>query len=219
MVDHVLDRWGDPASGYAIGPGGVEARKLRAWLAARQRDGRPVLVMATTLALEQALDQLERLGLRFRLPAGSLLFETGGSKGRRRQVAPQEMAQRVELALGLAPRHTVREYGMTELTSQLYTATLSGGAGDLFVAPPWVRVRVLDAETLEPLPRGRTGVVAIFDLANVGSALHVLTEDLGTLLEGGLRLDGRARGADLRGCSLAAEELAASGTTSGGRPR
>ena len=100
---------------------------------------------------------------------------------------------------------------MTELTSQLYTEALTGGDPGLFVAPPWVRVRVLDPETLAEAPAGQPGLIAIFDLANLGSAVHLLTEDLGSApegAEGGVRLLGRAAGAELRGCSLAAEELA-----------
>jgi hypothetical protein len=68
-------------------------------------------------------------------------------------------------------------------------------------------VRALDPLTLAELPSGRTGLLAIFDLANVGSALHLLTEDLGAVEGEGFRLAGRAPDADLRGCSLLAEEL------------
>jgi hypothetical protein len=107
----------------------------------------------------------------------------------------------------------VSEYGMTELTSQLYTDVLAGGDPELFVAPHWVRVRVLDpespAERLEEAPPGEPGLIAVFDLANLSSAVHLLTEDLGAMEAGGLRLLGRAAGAELRGCSLAAEEMLA----------
>jgi hypothetical protein len=99
---------------------------------------------------------------------------------------------------------------MTELTSQAYTGALVGGEPGRFVAPDWLRVRALDPATLAELPAGETGLLALFDLANVGSALHLLTEDLGSVdAEGGFRLAGRAAEADLRGCSLLAEELAA----------
>jgi hypothetical protein len=70
-----------------------------------------------------------------------------------------------------------------------------------------MRVRALDPATLAELPEGSTGLLAFFDLANVGSALHVLTEDLGRVEGHGFRLEGRAPEADLRGCSLLAEEL------------
>lgn len=209
MIDHVLARWGSPESAVAVGPRGVEAARARSWAGARQREGRPVLVLGTSLAHLQWLETLERQDLRFRLPAGSAVFDTGGFKGRGRETAPGELQARLADRLAVPPDRVVREYGMTELTSQLYTRALAGGDPELFVAPHWVRVRVLDPETLEEAPAGRPGLVAVFDLANLGSAVHLLTEDLGAMEEGGLRLLGRAAGAGLRGCSLAAEELEA----------
>lgn len=201
MIDHVLGRWGSPESAVAFGPRGVEAAGARSWAGARQRDRRPALVLATSLALAQWLATLERQHLHFRLPAGSAVFDTGGFKGRGQEVSPGVLTAQVEERLGVPAERVVREYGMTELTSQLYTRALDGGDRDLFVAPHWVRARVLDPATLAEAPAGRAGVVAIFDLANLGSAVHLLTEDLGVIEPGGLRLLGRAEGAELRGCS------------------
>lgn len=207
MVDHVLSRWGSPESATAFGSRGVEVARARSWAGARQRSGRPVLVLATAFALAQWLDGLERLGLRFRLPPGSAVFETGGFKGRTRELTREELLDRVGAWLGVAPGQVVREYGMSELTSQFYTRALLGGDPDLFVAPPWTRVRILDPATLEEAPAGTPGLIAVFDLANLGSAVHVLTEDLGVADGDGFRLVGRAAGAELRGCSLVVEEL------------
>lgn len=209
MIDHVLGRWGDPAAtAWAFGRRGVEVKAARSWTGARQRDGRPCLVLATAFALAGWLEALEKLGLRFRLPPGSAAFVTGGFKGRTRELSRAELLERLAGALGIEPGRVVGEYGMTELTSQLYTRALLGGDPELYEPPPWVRVRVLDPVTLEQAPAGATGLIAIFDLANLGSAVHLLTEDLGIAEQGGLCLAGRAAGAQLRGCSLAAEEMA-----------
>lgn len=231
MIDHVLTRFGAPApeTVVALGRRGVEMIPARSWAGARQRSGRPALVLATSLALAQWLDALERQDLRFRLPPGSAIFETGGYKGRTDDLSPARERQRLEERLGVPPGAVVREYGMTELTSQCYTRALAGGDPDLFFAPHWVRVRILDPETLEEARPGAPGLIAIFDLANLGSAAHLLTEDLGAAEAGGegaggegraggvgarengadvgFRLLGRAAGAELRGCSLVAEEL------------
>ncbi len=209
MVDHILTRWGSPESATAFGPRGVETARARSWTGSRQREGRPVLVLATAFALAQWLDGLDRMDLRFRLPAGSVLFETGGFKGRTAELTRAELLQRVGDRLGVPPEQVVREYGMTELTSQCYTRVLLGGDLDLFVAPAWTRVRILDPETLEEAPPGTTGLISVFDLANVGSAVHLLTEDLGVAEGDGFRLLGRAAGAELRGCSLVVEKLRA----------
>jgi len=205
MIDHVLSRWGTPESATAFGPRGVEVARARSWAGSRQREGRPVLVLATAFALAQWLEGLERMGLRFRLPAGSAVFETGGFKGRTQELTREELAERVGSWLGVGS--IVREYGMTELTSQCYTRGLLGEDPGLFVSPPWVRVRILDPATLEEAPAGTPGLITVFDLANLGSAVHVLTEDLGVAEGEGFRLLGRAAGAELRGCSLVVEEL------------
>ncbi len=211
MVDHVLARFGAPESANVVGPRGVEAGPARSWAGARQRAGQPVVVLSTALALDQWLGALERQELRFRLAAGSVLFETGGFKGRDKEITRDQLVERIETRLGIPRQRIVREYGMTELTSQFYTEALADGDPDLFVAPPWVRVRILDPETLAEAPLGTIGLIAIFDLANLGSAVHLLTQDLGVAEAAGFRLLGRAAGAELRGCSLAAEELAQGG--------
>jgi hypothetical protein len=208
MADHILSRYGGPESLNAFGPRGVEAAKARSWAGARQREGRPVLVLATAFALAQWLDSLERLGLKFRLPPGSAVFETGGFKGRTAEVAREELLDRLQAWTGVPASSVVREYGMTELTSQCYTGTLLGDSPDLFAAPHWARVRVLDPETLEEAAPGTPGLICVLDLGNLGSAVHLLTEDLGVAEEDGrFRLLGRAAGAELRGCSLVVEEL------------
>jgi hypothetical protein len=70
-----------------------------------------------------------------------------------------------------------------------------------------VRTRVLDPETLEELAAGSPGLLTHFDLANAWTVSAILTEDLGAAVPGGFQLLGRARGAELRGCSMAAREI------------
>jgi hypothetical protein len=205
MLDHARRRWGGEGTVSAVGPAGLRAQPARSFLAARQRDRRPPLILATSFALAELLDLLARLKLSFRLPAGSRIFETGGFKGRRRELSRAAIEQAIGERLGLPPSAVTREYGMTELTSQFYSAPGS----DLYTPPPWVRFQVLEPASLRPAPPGQPGLLAVFDLANVGSALHVLTEDLATAEDEGFRLVGRAAGAELRGCSLLSEALAA----------
>ena len=208
MVAHVLDSWGAADSCTAFSARGVDVPRARSWLAARQREARPVLLLATSFALAALLEALERRFLHFRLAPGSVVFETGGYKGRHQELSRDELLSRIETWLGVPSGQVVREYGMTELTSQCYTAALGGGDPDLFLTPHWMRARVLHPETLAEQPPGESGLLALFDLANVGSAVHLLTEDLATAEGDGFRLLGRAGEAELRGCSLTVEELA-----------
>jgi hypothetical protein len=207
MIDHVLAKHAAPDSLTAFGNRGLDAAKARSFLSARQRDGHPILILTTAFAMAGLLDALERLDLRFRLPAGSTVFETGGYKGRTREVSREELLARLSERLAVPASAVVREYGMTELTSQVYTRALTGGDPELFVPPHWMRVRILEPKTLVEQPVGEAGLIAIFDLANLSSAVHLLTEDLGVAEGAGFRLLGRAAGAELRGCSLTVEEL------------
>jgi hypothetical protein len=209
MADHVLSRYGESSSRVAFGSEGVRVSEATRWAREQSWAGPPVVIMVTALALLEWLDYLAESEEKLTLPPQTVLFETGGFKGRKRVIRREQLVEMINDHLGVSPERIVREYGMTELTSQFYTQALTGGDPDLFVSLPWVRVRILDPVTLKRVPDGEPGLVAVFDLANLGSALHILTEDLGVEADGGFRLVGRASGAELRGCSLTAEALSA----------
>ena len=174
------------------------------------RDERePVLLLGTALAFVNILEgDPEVLA---GLPAGSRIMETGGFKGARRRVPREELYEQLTRSTGIPLDHIVNEYGMTELLSQLYEPVLSEGLGvaGSHQPAPWLRVRALDPVTLAELPEGEEGVLAFFDLANLGSVSHVLTEDVGSVRSGRLHLRGRAAGSEPRGCSRAMDELMA----------
>ncbi len=174
-------------------------------------DPKHVRQAALAIARSQGDDiSAERPLLDARLPDGSRVMETGGFKGRSRTVPRKELYAAIDSRLGIPSDRIVNEYGMTELLSQLYEPVLTGGPR-LHHPPPWVRTRVLDPATLDPLPPGREGLLCHFDLANLGSVCCVLTEDLGVEhpeAEGhGFRVLGRNPGAEPRGCSLAMDDL------------
>lgn len=211
MVDHILRSFGGERSRYAFGDAGVEVDVADAWVESCHVEGRPALVLATSFALAQWLDALGNAGRRHRLPEGSVVFDTGGFKGRHRELTREELLRAIEDHLGVPAHRVVREYGMTELTSQFYTDTLGGGDGATFVGPSWLRARILDPESLVEKDPGEVGIVAVFDLGNVGSVAHLLTQDLGVASGDGFQLLGRASEAELRGCSLTVEELTSRG--------
>jgi hypothetical protein len=160
--------------------------------------GPPVFLPGTAFAwAEVAAHALPPVAL----PAGSVAMVTGGYKGRQRTVG--EEALRARLA-GLLPGvRLVGEYGMTELSSQLWADPL----GAAFQPPPWMRVLAVDPWTGTPLPAGATGLLRFVDLLNHQSVLCVETEDLGEVgADGRVSLRGRNPGAQARGCSLSVEE-------------
>lgn len=179
---------------------------------------RPVLVLGTSFAFVHLIDRGG--GRDLRLPPGSRLMQTGGFKGRSREVHPDELRRQMVTIFGLPETHVVGEYGMTELSSQLYEGTLVGALGfgaagkhGVYLAPPWLSVAAADPVTLEALPTGQTGILRFVDLANVDSAVAIQTMDSGRVTEAGVELMGRAPGAMLRGCSLAVEELFVKGSS------
>jgi hypothetical protein len=215
MMAFATEALGTDTSGFFSSPdSGVDAPAFRDALSRAEAEDHPVLVMGTAFGWVHWLEACAREGWRFRLPEGSRLMETGGFKGRSRAVPREQLYRELEEGLGIPIRRMVNEYGMTELLSQLYEPVLRNpGAGAVapgdrpHVPPPWLRVRVLDPETLTPCTAGQRGLLAFFDAANLGSVSAVLTEDVGWVDDAGLHVEGRAAGAEPRGCSLAMEEL------------
>jgi hypothetical protein len=177
-----------------------------------QKLSAPVTIFGTAFAWVHLFDATE--GRRFALPAGSIVVETGGFKGRSREVDRVELYALFTDRLGVPPDHCVSEYGMSEMASQFYdSALVDGRAGRQRpvrkVGPFWLRTRVMDPVTGDECAAGQPGLLAHYDLANLNSVLAIQTEDYGVALEegGGFLLLGRAPGAVLRGCSLTAEDL------------
>ena len=190
----------------------LDVAGLRASVERAKAEGAAVLLLATSFALVHLLDALD--GRALTLPAGSRAMQTGGFKGKSREVDAGDLRADVARAFALDPRAVVTEYGMTELSSQAYEGTLRGmlglpgaSAAGVLVPPAWMRVRAVDPATLEPLPRGVRGIARIVDLANVDSAVAVQTEDEIAEGDGGFTLFGRLAGATPRGCSIAIDEL------------
>jgi hypothetical protein len=136
-------------------------------------------------------------------------MQTGGFKGRSREVSAPDLRGAVARTFDVSDRAVVTEYGMTELSSQLWEATLVDAQAlhGVYREPPWARVIPVDPETLAPVPPGEIGVARIEDLANVDSAFAVLAQDRVRRVGGGIEVLGRAPGAPPRGCSIAIDEL------------
>ncbi len=170
----------------------------------------PVFLAGTAFALAELVDTIGALPL----PPGSFAMQTGGFKGRTREVSPAELTRGLARVLAMPEIRVVGEYGMTELSSQLYQAALAHVLGwcavplsrSAYYAPPWLRVTAVDPATLAPVPRHTEGIARFVDLANVDSSVAILTADRITVLDdGGVELHGRVAGAPPRGCSLALE--------------
>jgi hypothetical protein len=163
------------------------------------RSGERMVVLGTAFAFVHLLDHLAVKNLRFTLPPGSRVMETGGYKNRSRVLPKAELHALIADRLGVPPSEILCEYGMSELSSQAYAI----GDGH-FHFPPWARAQIISPETSREVRDGETGLLRIFDLANVFSAMAIQTEDLAIRRGDGFELIGRAALAEPRGCSLMA---------------
>jgi len=178
---------------------------LTACLLAMTSEIKPVLILGTAFSFVHLIEYMAGLGMSFKSPPGSLALETGGYKGRSRSLPKAELYRLITLRLGIPPTHIVSEYGMSELSSQAYDLATEGRAAQrVFHFPPWARVQVVSPETGNAVEDGETGLIRVFDLANVFSTMAIQTEDLGIRRAGGFELQGRAMAAEPRGCSLMA---------------
>jgi hypothetical protein len=203
------DRWGEaapPAATYFVRHDELDVPGLCARIAGLD-PSRGAIVLATSFALVHLLDALG--GQKMPLPAGSRVMQTGGFKGKSREVDASELRRAVAAAFHLGERAVVGEYGMTELSSQFWEATAVAPQADVgvYLEPPWARVVPVDPETLQPVAEGSVGIARIEDLANVDSAFAVLTQDRVRRVADGFELLGRAPGAPPRGCSISLDEM------------
>jgi hypothetical protein len=160
---------------------------------------KPILILGTAFSYVHLLDYLAGHDISLKLPAGSYAMETGGYKGRSRSLPKEELHQLMCERLGILEPQILCEYGMSELSSQAYDKPAMR-----FHFPPWARMQIISPETGREVSDGETGLIRIFDLANVFSVIAIQTEDLAIKCGDGFELLGRASLAEPRGCSLMA---------------
>jgi phenylacetate-coenzyme A ligase PaaK-like adenylate-forming protein len=192
MMDHLIRLSGHPGSGFYLD----NLEGLSATLDKRNKDGYPTLLLGVSFALLQLAEKYP-----MKLGENIIIMETGGMKGRGRELVRSELHTILADAFGKASIHS--EYGMTELLSQAYSCDEG-----IFRCPPWMRVLARDPTDpltiLEPGEDGsRTGGLNIIDLANLNSCSFIATGDLGRCYkDGSFEVLGRFDHAEARGCNL-----------------
>lgn len=168
------------------------------------RTGERIVILGTAFSFVHLLDHLWKKNLRFKLPPDSRVMETGGYKNRSRVLPKKDLHALITDRLGVPASHIVCEYGMSELSSQAYDTDPLHSSSVIrhFQFPPWARVQIISPETGRPVRDGETGLLRIFDLANVFSVMAIQTEDLAIAHGEHFELIGRAELSEPRGCSL-----------------
>ena len=161
-----------------------------------EKDGKKAILIGVSFAL---LDFVEKYSMDLK---NTIVMETGGMKGRKKEMTRQELHSILKLGFGLDQIHS--EYGMTELLSQAYS---QGNA--LFQTPNWMRVLIRDTEDpLSLLPIERTGAINVIDLANLNSCSFIATDDLGKVhADSSFEILGRFDHSDVRGCNLMVSDI------------
>lgn len=187
MVDDLIKRSNNPHSGFYL----HDLNALKEKLNLLERQGQKTLLIGVSFAL---LDLAESFNFKLK---NTIVMETGGMKGRRKEMIRAELHAVLKKAFGVETIHS--EYGMTELLSQAYSA----GNG-VFECPPWMKILIRDPEdAMSLLPSGKSGGINVIDLANINSCSFIATQDLGKDLGAGkTTILGRFDNSDIRGCNL-----------------
>lgn len=206
MLDRFADWFGSTRSTWAVRDDRLDLSPVIGALEEATAAGEPVALLGTSFGFVHLIDGLA--GRTFALRPRSRIMQTGGFKGRSRELSPQAMRALLCATFGVPEELVIAEYGMTEMSSQLYENTLRDAlmgddAGPRRICPPgWVRAVPVDPETLVHVPAGEVGVLRVDDLANLDTACAIQTADLARAVSDGVELLGRAPGATPRGCSL-----------------
>ena len=186
MVDRLIKETKSEYSGFYLN----ETETLIEKLHLLEKSDKKTLLIGVSYAL---LDLIETQ--KFQLK-NTIIMETGGMKGRRREMVKEELHASLRDGFGVSHIHS--EYGMTELLSQAYSTK----HGD-FTCPPWMKVLTRDTEDALTLSTNKTGGINVIDLANLYSCSFIATQDLGKLNpDGSFKILGRFDSSDIRGCNL-----------------
>ena len=207
MFDATRIHYGQPWSFFAgiVGADGswtIDFAATIEFLRRAIQTATPVVLLGTAFNFAHLIDHCIAERIYLSLSPGSRVLETGGYKGRSRAIPKTELHELIAEHLGVPTTQIVTEYGMSELSSQAYDRVAGDSKPRIFQFPPWVRAQIISPETGEPVADGQTGLIRVFDLANVWSVMAIQTEDLAIAREGGFELLGRAESAEPRGCSL-----------------
>ncbi len=185
MIDDLIKE--NPESGFYLHNINELVHKLETLEQSRKK----IILIGVSFAL---LDLVEKYSFRLK---NTIVMETGGMKGRRKELIREELHQILKTRFSVQSIHS--EYGMTELFSQAYS--FSDG---IFRSVPWMKILIRDPEdALSTYPNGKTGGLNIIDLANVHTCSFIATQDLGkTYPDGSFEILGRFDNSDIRGCNL-----------------
>ncbi|WP_158728785.1 MULTISPECIES: acyl transferase [unclassified Flavobacterium] len=194
MVKDLIELSNHPESGFYLN----NHDELITQLITLEKAGQNVILIGVTFALLDLIEYSKSISFPlWGLGGSTIIMETGGMKGRRKEMIREELHDQLCEGFGVTAIHS--EYGMTELLSQAYS--LGNG---VFECPAWMQILVRDTEdALTYIPDGKTGGINVIDLANINSCSFIATQDLGKKNpNNSFEVLGRFDNSDIRGCNL-----------------
>ncbi len=186
MVDDLIKQTKNPNSGFYLNNTSELIKKLE-YL---EKTNQQTILLGVSYAL---LDLIEMKQFQLK---NTIIMETGGMKGRRKELIKEELHNILKQGFGVSKIYS--EYGMTELLSQAY----SKGNG-IFRCPPWMKILTRDTEDARTIITNKTGGINVIDLANINSCSFIATQDLGkAYTDESFEIIGRFDDSDIRGCNL-----------------
>ncbi len=187
MTEKLIEKSKHPKSGFYL----HNIDELAEQLIELEKNQQPTLLIGVSFAL---LDLFEKHQFKLK---HTTIMETGGMKGKRKELTREELHQFIKKASGVKQVHS--EYGMTELLSQAYAKN-----DGLYSTPPWMKIIIKDInDPFQSLTNNKTGAINIIDLANINSCCFIATQDLGKINNHGqFEVLGRFDNSDIRGCNL-----------------
>lgn len=185
MVDYLIRNSNHELSGFYLN----NFEELHKVLLRLQQLKQKVLLMGVTFAL---LDFAEQFPMKL---SNTIVMETGGMKGRRREMVREEVHEILKAGFGVSAIHS--EYGMTELLSQAY----SKGNG-IFETPPWMKILIREDDDPLQINDNARGLINVIDLANIYSCSFIASDDVGIANTSNFEVIGRMDNSDVRGCNL-----------------
>ena len=187
MVEDLIKKSGHPKSGFYLN----NLAELSVTIKELESKGQKVILFGVTYAL---------LDLAAQYPQHlkhTIIMETGGMKGKRKELLKEEIHQLLEEAFLTENIHS--EYGMTELLSQSYSK-----GKNIFNSPPWIKTLIRDVnDPLAIIGNNKTGGINVIDLVNIYSCPFIATQDLGKTFDNdSFSVIGRFDNSDVRGCNL-----------------
>ena len=184
---------------YLINSSGkININKINSFLT---KINEPIILSGTALAFLYLLENSSQPEIK--LPSGSWILETGGYKGKKTTITKKSFYSKISKIFCISKDNIINEYSMTELSSQFY----SNGLNRTHKSAHWLKTRVVIPGQNDEVADGEKGLLAIYDLANLGSSVAIMTGDVAIKRGEDFELIGRDENLTPRGCSLAAEEL------------